>query len=210
MFFFRIPGRAGGSVAQDGGDDAQAGRERHCAFPLGQRGNGDQNSAIWRHTNENKVPQLFVSSGATKWDDPKPHRRTMGFGVGHQIEGRICVAFILKHKPDARIGVLYQNDEFGKDYLKGLVDGLGSKAESMIKVKASCQTTDPTVDSQVLEMQAAGCDVCVNVAIPKFAAQAIRNDGRGRMEAAVHLEWRQRLGGSDVETGGSRKCQGHH
>jgi branched-chain amino acid transport system substrate-binding protein len=132
------------------------------------------NSAIWHYTNENKVPQLFLGSGATKWDDPKGHPWTMGFFVSYQMEGRIYAAYIMKHKPDAKIGVLYQNDDLGKDYLKGLVDGLGSKAESMIEVKASYEITDSTVDSQVLEMQAAGCDVCVNVAVPKFAAQAIR------------------------------------
>jgi branched-chain amino acid transport system substrate-binding protein len=132
------------------------------------------NSAIWRYTNENKVPQLFPGSGASKWNDPKGHPWTMGFFVSYRMEGRIYAAYIIKHKPDAKIGVLYQNDDFGKDYLKGLVDGLGPNAASMIKVKASYATTDPTVDSQVLEMQAAGCDVCVNVAIPKFAAQAIR------------------------------------
>ncbi|MBV8092614.1 MAG: ABC transporter substrate-binding protein [Acetobacteraceae bacterium] len=132
------------------------------------------NSAIWRYTNEKKVPQLFLSSGATKWDDAKGHPWTMGFYVSYQMEGRIYAAYIMRHKPDAKIGVLYQNDDFGRDYLKGVVDGLGSMAASMIKVKASYETTDPTVTSQVIEMQAAGCDVCINVAIPKFAAQAIR------------------------------------
>jgi branched-chain amino acid transport system substrate-binding protein len=98
----------------------------------------------------------------------------MGFNVSYQMEGRIYAAYIMKYKPDAKIGVLYQNDDFGKDYLRGVIDGLGSNAASMIKLKASYETTDPTVDSQVVEMQAAGCDVLVNVAIPKFAAQAIR------------------------------------
>ncbi len=132
------------------------------------------NSAIWHYTNEKKVPQLFLVTGATKWDDPKGHPWTMGFFVSYQMEGRIYAAYIMKHKPDANIGVLYQNDDFGKDYLKGVIDGLGSKAASMIKLKTSYETTDPTVDSQVVEIQAAGCDVLINVAIPKFAAQAIR------------------------------------
>jgi branched-chain amino acid transport system substrate-binding protein len=83
------------------------------------------NSAIWHYTNKNQVPQLFLFTGATKWNDPKRHPWTMGFPVSYQMEGRIYAAFILKHKPDARIGVLYQNDDFGKDYLKGLVDRLG-------------------------------------------------------------------------------------
>jgi ABC-type branched-subunit amino acid transport system substrate-binding protein len=135
------------------------------------------NSAVWHYMNEKKVPQLFVSTGATKWDDPKDHPWTMGFFVSYQAEGRIYAGYILKNKPDAKIGVLYQNDDFGKDYLKGLVDGLGDKAASMIKVKDAYETTDPTVDSQIVEMKAAGCDVLVTIAIPKFGAQAIRKVG---------------------------------
>ena len=131
-------------------------------------------SAIWHYMNEKKVPMLFVSTGATKWDDPKGHPWTMGFFVSYQAEGRIYAAYILKEKPDAKIGVLYQNDDFGKDYLKGLVDGLGDKAASMIKVKDSYETTDATVDSQIVEMKAAGCDLLFTVAIPKFGALAIR------------------------------------
>jgi branched-chain amino acid transport system substrate-binding protein len=142
-------------------------------FTAGQVGT-PTNSAIWHYMNQKKVPQLFVSTGATKWDDPKGHPWTMGFFVSYQAEGRIYAAYILKNKPDAKIGVLYQNDDFGKDYLKGLVDGLGDKAASMIKMKTSYETTDPTVDSQIVELRAAGCDVLVTVAIPKFGAQAIR------------------------------------
>ena len=135
------------------------------------------NSAIWHYMNEKKVPQLFVSTGATKWNDPQGHPWTMGFFVSYQAEGLIYAGYILKNKPEAKIGVLYQNDDFGKDYLKGVVDGLGDKAAAMIKVKASYETTDTTVDSQIVEMQAAGCDVLVTVAIPKFGAQAIRKVG---------------------------------
>jgi branched-chain amino acid transport system substrate-binding protein len=140
------------------------------------------NTAIWHYTNENKVPQLFPLSGATKWNDPKGHPWTMGFFASYQIEGRIYAAYIMKYKPDAKIGVLYQNDGFGKDYLKGVADGLDSKAASMIKVMAPYETADPTVDSQVVQMQAAGCDVIVNIAIPKFAGQAIRK--------AAELGWK--------------------
>ncbi|HZT88657.1 MAG TPA: ABC transporter substrate-binding protein [Stellaceae bacterium] len=139
------------------------------ASPLGT----PTNSAIWHYMNQKKVPQLFVATGATKWDDPKGHPWTMGWQPNYQSEGRIYAAYVLKEKPDGKIGVLYQNDDFGKDYLKGLTDGLGSKS-SMIAVKASYETTDPTVDSQVVSMKAAGCDVFVNTAIPKFAAQAIK------------------------------------
>jgi branched-chain amino acid transport system substrate-binding protein len=135
------------------------------------------NSAVWHYMNDKKVPQLFPATGATKWDDPKGHPWTMGFFISYQAEGRIYAGYILKEKPDAKIAVLYQNDDFGKDYLKGLVDGLGDKAASMIKVKDSYETTDTTVDSQIVEMQAAGCDVLVTIAIPKFGAQAIRKVG---------------------------------
>ena len=143
------------------------------ASPLGT----PTQSAVWHYMNQNKVPQLFVNTGATKWNDPKGHPWTMGFFVSYQAEGRIYAAYILKEKPDAKIGVLYQNDDFGKDYLKGLVDGLGDKAASMIKVKDSYETTDATVDSQIVDMQAAGCDLLFTVAIPKFGAKSIRKVG---------------------------------
>ncbi|HJU17066.1 MAG TPA: ABC transporter substrate-binding protein [Stellaceae bacterium] len=140
------------------------------------------NTAIWHYMNEKKVPQLMLFTGASKWDDPKGHPWTMGFLVSYRGEGQIYGAYILKHKPDGKVGILYQNDDFGKDYLNGVVDGLGSKAASMIKLKASYETTDPTVDSQIVSMKAAGCDVFVNIAIPKFAAQAIRK--------AAEIEWK--------------------
>ena len=135
------------------------------------------NSAVWHYLNEKKVPQLFPGTGATKWDDPKGHPWTMGFFISYQAEGRIYAAYILKNRPDAKIGVLYQNDDFGKDYLKGVVDGLGAKAASMIKLKTSYETTDATVDSQILELHAAGVDTLITIAIPKFGAQAIRKVG---------------------------------
>src|SRR5437660_10974511 len=148
------------------------------AGPLGT----PTNSAIWQYMNQKKVPQLFVSTGATKWDDPKGHPWTIGWQPNYQSEGRIYATFILNEKPNGKIGVLYQNDDFGKDYLKGLKDGLGDKAKSMIVVEAAYETTDPTVDSQIIGMKAAGCDVFVNTGIPKFAAQAIRK--------AAEIEWK--------------------
>jgi branched-chain amino acid transport system substrate-binding protein len=132
------------------------------------------NSAVWHYMNEKKVPQLFPATGATKWDDPKGHPWTMGFFISYQAEGRIYANYLLKEKPDAKIGVLYQNDDFGKDYLKGMVDGLGDKAASLIKVKDTYETMDTTVDSQIVELKGAGCDVLFTVAIPKFGAMAIR------------------------------------
>src|SRR5271157_1611709 len=147
------------------------------ASPLGT----PTNSAIWHYMNEHKVPQLFVATGATKWNDPKGHPWTIGWQPNYQSEGRIYASYILKNKPAAKIGLLYQDDDFGKDYLKGVTDGLGDKAASMIVVKASYETTDPTVDSQILSMKAAGCDTIVNTAISRFAAQAIRK--------AAEIEW---------------------
>jgi branched-chain amino acid transport system substrate-binding protein len=142
------------------------------ASPLGT----PTNSAIWHYMNEKKVPQLFVSTGATKWDDPKGHPWTIGWQPNYQSEGRIYAAYVLKNKPDGKIGVLYQNDDFGKDYLKGIKDGLGDKA-SMIINESPYETTDPTVDSLIVGMKAAGCDVFINTGIPKFAAQGIRKAG---------------------------------
>ena len=144
-------------------------------------------SAIWHYMNEKKVPMLFVSTGATKWDDPKGHPWTMGFFVSYQAEGHIYAAYILEHKPDAKIGVLYQNDDFGKDYLKGLVDGLGDKAASMIKIKDSYETTDATVDSQIVELKAAGCDLLFTVAIPKFGAQANKKVAEIGWKPPLHI-----------------------
>jgi branched-chain amino acid transport system substrate-binding protein len=132
------------------------------------------NTAVWHYLNEKKVPQLFPATGATKWNDPKGHPWTMGFFVSYRSEGRIYAAYILKNKPDAKVGVLYQNDDFGKDYLKGLIDGLGAKAASMIKLKTSYETTDATVNSQIAALQRAGCDTLVTIAIPKFGALTIR------------------------------------
>ena len=140
------------------------------------------NTAIWKYMNQHKVPQLLVATGATKWDDPKDHPWTIGFQPNYQSEGRIYAAYILQNKPDGKIGVLYQDDDFGKDYLKGLADGLGDKADEMIKVKATYETTDPTVDSQIVQFKAAGADVLFNECTPKFAAQAIKK--------AAELGWK--------------------
>ena len=140
------------------------------------------NSAIQRYLNQKKVPHLFVATGATKWNDPKHFPWTMGWQPNYQSEGHVYAAYILEHQPGGKIGVLYQNDDFGKDYLKGLKDGLGAKATSMIVVEAPYETTDPTVDSQIISMKSAGADVFVNTGIPKFAAQAIRK--------AAEIDWK--------------------
>jgi branched-chain amino acid transport system substrate-binding protein len=131
------------------------------------------NSAIQRYMNVMKVPQLFVASGATKWNDPKEFPWTMGWQPGYQSEARIYAKYLLKEKPDARIAILFQNDDFGKDYLKGLKDGLGAN-RSMIAAEQSYETTEPTIDDHIVQLKASGADVFISITTPKFAAQAIR------------------------------------
>jgi branched-chain amino acid transport system substrate-binding protein len=131
------------------------------------------NTAIQKYMNAGKVPQLFVATGATKWNDPQNFPWTMGWQPNYQSEARIYAKYILKEKPNARIAVLYQNDDFGKDYLKGLKDGLGDKAALVIDEDAY-DVTEPTIDSHVIRMKSLNADVFVNTASPKFAAQAIR------------------------------------
>jgi branched-chain amino acid transport system substrate-binding protein len=132
------------------------------------------NSAIREYLNEHKVPQLFVATGASKWNDPKHYPWTMGWQPSYQIEARVYARFILKNLPLAKIAVLYQNDDVGKDYLAGLRQGLGDKADKMIVATESYETTDPTIDSQILSLRRSGAEIMVTLAIPKFALQAIR------------------------------------
>jgi branched-chain amino acid transport system substrate-binding protein len=122
------------------------------------------------------VPQLFVATGATKWGDPKNFPWTMGFQPNYQSEGRIYAKYIMQHHAGGKIAVLFQNDDYGKDVLKGLKDGLGAKT-TMIVAEMPYETADPTVDSQVVALKSSGADVFVNIATPKFAAQAIKRVG---------------------------------
>ncbi|QQO14189.1 ABC transporter substrate-binding protein [Bradyrhizobium diazoefficiens] len=131
------------------------------------------NGAIRKYMNEKKVPQLFVASGASKWNDPKQYPWTMGWQPSYASEAKIYAKYIMKEKPDAKIGVLYQNDDFGKDYLKGLKDGLGAKA-SMIVLEDGYDTSEPAVDEHVVKLKASGADVFISITTPKFAAQAIK------------------------------------
>ncbi len=140
------------------------------------------NSAIHKYMNTKKVPQLFVATGATKWNDPKDFPWTMGWQPNYQSEGRIYAKYILQNMPNAKIAVLYQNDDYGKDYVKGLKDGLGAKAASMIVAEESYETTEPTIDSHILKLKASGADVFFDAAIPKFAAQAIKK--------IAEIEWK--------------------
>ena len=132
------------------------------------------NSAIQRYMNSKKVPQLFVATGATKFgENPKQSPYTMGWQPNYQAEGRIYARYILDNKPDAKIAVLFQNDDYGKDLLKGLKDGLGDKGK-MIVAEAPYEVSEPTIDSHIVKLKASGADVFINIATPKFAAQAIR------------------------------------
>ena len=132
------------------------------------------NAAIQKYMNTKKVPQLFVSTGAARWNDPQNFPWTMGWQPNFQNEARIYAKYILKERPDARIGILYQNDDFGKDYLKGLKDGLGAKAASLIVAEDAYDVTEPTIDSHVIKIKSQNVDVFVDITTPKFAAQTIR------------------------------------
>ena len=132
------------------------------------------NSAIHKYMNSKKVPHLFLATGASKWNDPKDFPWTMGFNPNYQSEGKLYAQHILATRPNAKIAVLYQNDDYGKDYLKGFEDGLGEKAKTMIVSKVSYEVTDPTVDSQMVTLKGSGADTFFNITTPKFAAQAIK------------------------------------
>jgi branched-chain amino acid transport system substrate-binding protein len=139
------------------------------------------NTAIQKYLNGKKVPQLFVATGATKWNDPKNNPWTMGWQPNYQTEGQIYAKYILKEKPNAKIAVLFQNDDYGKDYLKGLKDGLGAKA-NMIVAESSFEVSEPTIDSHIVKLKSSGADTFFNVATPKFAAQAIKK--------MAEIEWK--------------------
>ncbi len=132
------------------------------------------NTAIHKYMNQQKAPHLFVATGATKWNDPKNFPWTMGFQPNYQTEGRIYAAYVLKNVPDAKVGILYQNDDYGKDYLKGFKDGLGEAAKKLIVLEQSHEVTDPTIDSQIVNLKNSGANVFFNITIPKFAVQAIK------------------------------------
>ena len=148
--------------------------EEHVAFIFGSVGT-PTNAAVRSYLNDNKVPQLFVASGAAMFGDPQHYPWTIGFiTANYQSEARVYAKHILRTKPDAKIGVLYQNDGYGKDYLIGLRDGLGDDHAGMIVKEVSYEVSEPTVDSQVVTLQAAGVDTLIIAATPKFAAQIIR------------------------------------
>ena len=131
-------------------------------------------TAVQKYQNTKKVPQLFVATGASKWNDPKDFPWTMGFQPSYRVEARIFAKYILKEKPDAKIAVFYQNDDFGKDYVAGLKDIFGDKASKLIIAEESYETSEPSIDSHIVKLKGTGADVFVNIATPKFAAQAIK------------------------------------
>lgn len=132
------------------------------------------NTAVQKYLNQKGIPHLFLATGATKWGDYKNNPWTMGWQPTYQSEGRIYAKYILDNFPNAKIGILYQHDDFGRDYLQGLKDGLGDKSKSMIVSEVSYELGSPTVDAEILKLRASGADVFVNITTPKFAAQAIR------------------------------------
>jgi branched-chain amino acid transport system substrate-binding protein len=144
------------------------------------------NTAIHKYMNHKKVPQLYVATGASKWGDPKNFPWTMGFQPDYHTEGIIYAKHMLGNVKDAKVGVLYQNDDYGKDYFNGLKDGLGKEAGRMVKV-VTYEVTDPTVDSQIIQLKDSGANVFYNVSIPKFAAQAMRKAGEIGWKPAIYL-----------------------
>src|SRR5687768_5967436 len=132
------------------------------------------NSAIHKYMNQQKVPHLFVATGATKWGDPKNFPWTMGWQPNYQSEGLIYAQYVLKNVKDPKIGILYQNDDYGKDYLKGFKDGLGEAGRKLVVMEQTYEVTDPTIDSQIVNLKNSGANVFFNITIPKFAVQAIK------------------------------------
>jgi ABC-type branched-subunit amino acid transport system substrate-binding protein len=132
------------------------------------------NAAVQKYLNQKKVPQLFAATGASRFTDPKHYPWTIGFNPNYQSEGRIYGQYILKNYPNAKIGILYQNDDLGRDYVTGLKAGLGAKAKTMIVGEASYELTEPTIDSQIVKLKSLGADLLYDASTPKFAAQAIK------------------------------------
>ena len=165
------------------------------------------NTAIQKYMNQEKVPQLFVATGATKWNDPKESPWTMGWQPSYQTEAHIYARYVLQNKPDAKIAVLYQNDDYGKDYLKGLEEGLGAKA-NLIVAKQSYDVSEPTIDSEMVNLQASGANVFVDIATPKFAAQSITKANELNWHPLFILNNVSASVGSVIKPAGFDKAQG--
>jgi branched-chain amino acid transport system substrate-binding protein len=139
-------------------------------------------TAVQKYHNAKKVPQLFLATGASKWNDPKDFPWTMGFQPSYRVEARIFAKYILKEKPNAKVAIFYANDDFGKDYVAGIKEIFGEKASSLIVAEESYETTEPSIDSHIVKLKGTGADVLVNISTPKFAAQAIKK--------LAELEWK--------------------
>ena len=139
-------------------------------------------TAVQKYHNSKKVPQLFLATGASKWNDPKNFPWTMGFQPSYRVEARIFAKYILKEKPDAKVAIFYANDDFGKDYVAGIKDVFGDKAAKLIVAEESYETSEPSIDAHIVKLKGTGADVFVNIATPKFAAQAIKK--------IAELEWK--------------------
>ena len=145
------------------------------------------NAAVQKYLNAKKVPQLLAATGASKFTDPKNFPWTMGYNPNYPVRGpHLRPDTFCKNHPNAKIGILYQNDDLGRDYVTGLKEGLGAKAASMIVAETSYELTDPTINSQIVKLKAAGADLVYDASTPKFAAQAIKKDRRPRLEAGPH------------------------
>jgi ABC-type branched-subunit amino acid transport system substrate-binding protein len=166
------------------------------------------NSAIHKYMNSKKVPQLFVATGATKWNDPKDFPWTMGWQPNYQSETQIYAKYILKNNPNAKIAVLFQNDDYGKDYLKGLKDGLGAKAASMITAEESFETSEPSIDNHIVKLKSTNADIFVNISTPKFAAQAIKKMAEIQWKPLHFLNNVSASVGSVIKPAGYENSQG--
>jgi ABC-type branched-subunit amino acid transport system substrate-binding protein len=166
------------------------------------------NAATQKYLNIRKVPQLFVSSGAERWGDHRQFPWSIGFNPTYVTEGRIYAAHILASRPDAKVAVLYQNDEFGKDIVRGLLDGLCDKARSMVVAQASYEVSDPTVDSQIISLRSSGADTLMNFSQTKFAAQTIRKMAAIGWKPRALPDQRVELGGGGAQAGRRRACEG--
>jgi branched-chain amino acid transport system substrate-binding protein len=166
------------------------------------------NTAVRKYLNNAKIPQLFIASGADKWASPAEFPWTIGWAPSYRIEARIYATYLLRTKPTAKVAIIYQNDDFGKDYLIGLRDGLKEKFDQMIVAKASYETSDPSVDSQVVTLKASGADVLITAATPKFATQIIRKVSDLNWKPTHLLSYVSASIGSVLQPAGLEKGEG--
>ncbi|WP_448042899.1 ABC transporter substrate-binding protein [Bradyrhizobium liaoningense] len=166
------------------------------------------NSAVQKYLNAKKVPQLFVSSGAAKWNDPRNFPWTIGFTPSYETEAEFYAKYLLEHRPEARIAILFQNDDLGRDYVRGLKRGLGLKAQSMIVTEEPFDVSEPTIDSHLVKLKATGADVLLDVATPKFAAQVLKRMAEIGWQPLHILSYVSASIGSVIKPAGIETAQG--